>query len=246
MAGISDLIAQAAQRYGQAPGVLTRIGQLESGLRPGVKNPRSSAGGLFQFIDSTAAQYGLANRYDPNAAADAGARLLRDNAALLTSRLGRPPTGPELYLAHQQGGGGASKILANPGGDAAATVGAKAVTLNGGRLGMTNGQFANLWANKFNGAKGTAMTMPPGTNGTYAGPQVGTGVPSMVGAPISQELGDAVAAMGRGNATAVLATAALQPMQDFALRQQREEEEARERKRALYGERGGALAGLYG
>lgn len=111
--GLSDFGKIEAQ-YGLPEGYLSRTAQIESGMNPGAQNPNSSAGGLFQFIDSTASAYGLQDRFDPAQATDAAARLAKDNAASLRKVLGREPTAAELYLAHQQGGGGAAKLLANP------------------------------------------------------------------------------------------------------------------------------------
>lgn len=138
------------RQYGLPGGYLERTAQIESAMNPNAKNPRSSAGGLFQFINSTAKAYGLADRYDPAQATDAASRLARDNQRHLRRTLGREPTAAELYLAHQQGAGGAAKLLSNPNGRAVDTVGGAAIRLNGGNSNMTNQQFANLWLNKFN------------------------------------------------------------------------------------------------
>lgn len=162
---IEDYISQAARRYGIDPMTMIRIAQIESAMNPNAKNPRSSAGGLFQFIDGTAKQMGLRNRFDPQEAADAAARLAAQNAQFLQSRIGRQPTGAELYLAHQQGAGGAAKILGNPNAPAESVVGRQAVALNGGKPGMTAADFAALWTNKFN--KGSVPTAQP-TNSVAA------------------------------------------------------------------------------
>ncbi|QIE47396.1 lytic transglycosylase domain-containing protein [Pseudohalocynthiibacter aestuariivivens] len=138
------------RREGLPAGYLHRTAQIESGLNPNAKNPRSSAGGLFQFIDSTARQYGLSDRYDPTQATDAASRLAADNAAYLRRKLGREPTAAELYLAHQQGAGGAAKLLRDPNRPATDVVSSAAIRLNGGNTDMTAGQFAGLWINKFN------------------------------------------------------------------------------------------------
>lgn len=161
-ADIDAVIVAKAAQYGVPADALRRTAMLESGGNPNAKNPGSSAGGLFQFIDSTAKAYGLRNRFDVNEASDAAARLMRDNAAHLSKVLGRAPTDAELYLAHQQGPGGAAKLLGNPGGDAVATVGADAVRLNGGRAGMTNADFAGIWLKKAGGgvASPAAAAMP--------------------------------------------------------------------------------------
>lgn len=168
--GILSAINSAASQYGVSPEALQRIAWLESRGNPAAKNPKSSAGGLFQFIDSTAGQYGLQDRYDPAQAADAGARLARDNAAHLRRVLGRDPTPGELYLAHQQGAGGATKLLSNPTARAADLVGADAVALNGGRPDMTAAEFAGLWLSKAGDVQPEGQpASQPQTNG---GPQM--------------------------------------------------------------------------
>ena len=148
---IRSVITDAANRHGIDPMAMLMIAQLESGGNPNASNPKSSAEGLYQFIDSTAKQYGLENKRLPGPASDAAARLARDNTAILTKALGRAPTREELYLAHQQGAGGASKLLSNPLAPAASLVGENAVRLNGGNAGMTAQEFANLWLNKASG-----------------------------------------------------------------------------------------------
>lgn len=145
-----DIFARKEAELGLPPGYLQRTAAVESSMNPNAKNPNSSAGGLFQFIDSTAKQYGLANKFDPVAATDAAARLAADNKKILASALGREPTAGELYLAHQQGAGGAAKMLANPNAPAEAVVGPEAARLNGG-AGLTAGQFAQKWISKIDG-----------------------------------------------------------------------------------------------
>lgn len=143
--------AKLETTYGLPQGYLARTAQIESGGNPNAQNPNSSAGGAFQFIDSTARQYGLTDKTDPIASADAAARLARDNKAALTRALGREPTAGELYLAHQQGAQGAASLILNQNAPAAGIVGQDAVALNGGSASMTGGQFANKWLAKFGG-----------------------------------------------------------------------------------------------
>lgn len=152
---LGSIINEAAGRYNVDPAALSVIAQIESGGNINAKNPNSSAGGPFQFIDSTAKQYGLQDRFDPVQASDAAARLTRDNAAVLTKALGRAPTAGELYLAHQQGSGGAAKLLSNPNARAIDIVGRDAVRLNGGDENMTALSFANKWINKADKLMGT-------------------------------------------------------------------------------------------
>jgi len=145
---IADIIARAAEKYGLDPSTMQRIAQIESGMNPRAQNPNSSAGGLFQFIDSTAKDYGLTDKMDAVQSAYAAARLAADNREYLRKTLGRDPTAGELYLAHQQGAGGAAKILQNPNALAVDVVGQDAVRLNGGKPDMTAGEFARLWTRK--------------------------------------------------------------------------------------------------
>jgi len=142
---------------GLPQGYLERTAFIESKGNPNAKNPKSSAGGLFQFIDGTAKQYGVKDRFDPVQATDGAVDLAVDNKRKLTAALGREPTGAELYLAHQQGGTGASRLLSNPTAKAVDIVGAEAVRLNGGNADMTAGEFANLWLDKYNNTR----TIPP-------------------------------------------------------------------------------------
>jgi Transglycosylase SLT domain len=145
---IRDVITAAAGRYGVSPTALLRVADLESNFDPKAKNPKSSASGLFQGIDTTHAQYGVADPFDEEQSADFGARLMRDNTNYLRKKLGRDPTVGELYLAHQQGAAGALRLLENPNARAVNIVGADAVTLNGGDAEMTAAEFAQLWTAK--------------------------------------------------------------------------------------------------
>lgn len=158
----------AEESYGLPAGYLSRTAQIESSGNPNAKNPNSTASGLFQFLSGTAKEYGLNNPFDPVASTDAAARLARDNASTLRRTLGRDPTAGELYLAHQQGGGGAAKLLRNPNALARDIVGIDAVRLNGGSADMTAGEFANIWVSKFGKGGGTpsnSTTMPDAGNG---------------------------------------------------------------------------------
>ncbi len=147
----STVYSQYEKQYGLPEGTLMHIAGIESTYGSDLVNDNSTARGPFQFINSTRDQYGLDAKsvMDPLASGDAAARLARDNAAALKQKLGRDPTIGELYLAHQQGSGGAAKLLANPTALASNLVGRKAVALNGGNPDTTTAeQFARLWLNK--------------------------------------------------------------------------------------------------
>ncbi|WP_375616851.1 transglycosylase SLT domain-containing protein [Bartonella sp. AP58NXGY] len=140
---VKSAISQAAQKYGLPESFLERVAMIESKGNPNARNSKSSAGGLYQFLDSTAKQYQLNNKFDPFQATDAMARLTKDNTRYLTTALGREPTPAELYLAHQQGPAGAVKLIKNPHIPASQLLGRQAVTLNGGRMEATAGDFVN-------------------------------------------------------------------------------------------------------
>jgi hypothetical protein len=155
--------SELEQRFRIPTQFLSRTEQLESSGNVRAYHPVSKAAGPFQFIPSTAKQYGLTDPYNRDLAAEAAARLASDNASVLRNRLGRDPSAAELYLAHQQGASGAAALLANPNAPAASIVGEKAVTLNRGRPDMTAGEFASMWLNKFEGNanKPTVTPMDP-------------------------------------------------------------------------------------
>lgn len=151
-ADLKGLFDDATQRYELPPGYLQGTAFIESRYNPNAKNPKSSAGGLFQQIDSNWKEYGVpgASRFDPVASTEAAAKFAAQNRDRLVRALGREPTAGELYLAHQQGPGGAIGLLTNPNASAASVVGSRAVALNGGDpSSMTAGEFASKWINRF-------------------------------------------------------------------------------------------------
>lgn len=175
---VVSAIDAAAQKYGVDPTALLTIAYIETGgsYDPFSKNPSSSAKGLFQFVNKTGKQYGLSGKdaYDVDKAADAAARLMRDNQSYLARVLGRDPTLEELYLAHQQGAGGAAQILTSPAGAIAInTLGYDEVYKNVPRKPgeserafvdrvsrMTMQEFGSIWTNK---ARTVSQTrLPPG------------------------------------------------------------------------------------
>ncbi|WP_420104509.1 transglycosylase SLT domain-containing protein [Bosea sp. (in: a-proteobacteria)] len=163
-ADVSGVITAAADRYGISRNYALRVAHIESRFDPNAINGGSKATGLFQFIPSTWKSYGAGqSALDPSANADAAMRLTVANRDQLRRSLGREPTEGELYLAHQQGAGGAAKLLAAPNVRAVDVVGERAVLGNGGTLDMTAGQFAQKWIRKVDGAGGVSMPAAPYT-----------------------------------------------------------------------------------
>lgn len=239
---LASLFAQTEQKYNLPSGYLSRTAQIESSSNPRAKNPNSSAAGLFQFIDSTARQYGLTDPYDPIAATDAAGRLARDNAGHLQGVLKRPPTAAELYLAHQQGAGGAASLLSNPSAAASGTVGGAAVGLNGGSAGQSAGDFAGMWLDKFGGGGG-------GAPAPTAAPDIGMPISTpALGAPpdITAAMGLMPGGSAQPGGGMLLGDIAAQFMAGQQQKQadRRAEQEAEEVRRAAL--LGGGVASLYG
>lgn len=163
-------LAQAAAPYGISENYMVRTQQLENPRMVTTTN-QAGASGPFQFIPSTAKQYGLKNPLDLAESADAAARLAADNKRFLMSSLGRFPTDAELYIAHQQGAGGAAALLSHPTMTAAEALqtipkyagkpgaAAEAIRQNGGDPNAPAAAFTSMWATKFNGSAGAATSL---------------------------------------------------------------------------------------
>lgn len=172
MLDIGQIIRDRAAANGVDPALLARIAQVESNNNPNAGSDSSSAKGLFQFTKGTADRYGLANPYDPAASADAGARLLKDNASGLASA-GLETSPGALYLAHFAGLGGARKLLtADPGTPAVDVLGGAAVKANPFLAKMTVADLKN-WAG---GKMGDAGAASAPTNPQTASPSQPTGM----------------------------------------------------------------------
>lgn len=134
---------------------LARTIQIESSGNPNVQpppglSPAHTPIGLGQFIPATWAAYGQGDPHDPEASIMATQNYAAANAQQLTRALGRAPTDPELYLAHQQGPIGATRLLTNPMARAGDIVGDAAISRNGGDPNAPAYVFTSMWTNKFN------------------------------------------------------------------------------------------------
>jgi len=180
----ADYLRKIEQQYNLPEGYLARTRQIESRNGQNTYNPKSGAAGDFQFIPSTAKAYGLSDPYDFHQSADAAGRFARDNANVLRNRLGRDPSAGELYLAHQQGAGGASKLLANPDAPAGQLLGTKAVAWNGGDPNAPASQFAAKWLAKF--SDGSTPATPQAQANSTVTPDT-TNVPGFMKDPMDNE-----------------------------------------------------------
>lgn len=81
-----DVIADAARKENVDPRILWTIAHNETRFRPWLTSPKN-AQGMMQFMPATAARFGLAEPYDPNASVYAAARYVKYLGRLFDWRL---------------------------------------------------------------------------------------------------------------------------------------------------------------
>lgn len=145
--------SQLEQEYDLPTGFLATTASIESSLGKNMSNNLSSAKGMFGFIDSTAKQYDV-DVYDWKSSSLGAAKLAAANKKSLHERLNKTDiSGAELYLAHQQGAGGAASLLSRPTAMAVDVVGTKAISNNvpSDKKGttFTAQQFSDLYFDKY-------------------------------------------------------------------------------------------------
>lgn len=106
---VREKIVRKAAAAGVDPQHLMAMAQMESGGNTYAVSSTGAAG-LFQFTGGTGKAYGITNRFDEDQNIDAAIRLYKDNKAALEKR-GEKATLENIYLAHQQGAGGAANLL---------------------------------------------------------------------------------------------------------------------------------------
>ena len=145
---IMELIIEESKESGIDPEFLLTMANIESAFNPNARNKYSGAAGLYQFVPSTARAYGLKNPYDPKQAIRSVIKFTEANAAIL-ARSGIPVNGANLYLAHQQGAGGAVALYrsAARGTPLDRTI-RRNIDANGGR-GLSAKQFIDLWKRNY-------------------------------------------------------------------------------------------------
>lgn len=119
----------------------------------------SGADGIMQFVPSTAKHYNV-DTTSIDSSLDGAARLAMDNQAALQKAGIDSPTGSQLYLAHQQGAGGAAALINNPNLTAQQALEKAGLTpaqafshikSNGGDPNKPAQDFINHWDSKYNG-----------------------------------------------------------------------------------------------
>jgi len=151
---LDQAISNASAKYNVPADYLRVTSMIESNGGRNMGPSSTGAKGAFQFVGSTARAMGLDDPMDFQQSADAAARLALYNKDQLEQILGRKVGWDEVYLAHQQGAGGAATLLGNPDKKAADLVGARAVQVNGGTADMTGAEFSNKWLSKYRSMAG--------------------------------------------------------------------------------------------
>ncbi|MDJ0513015.1 MAG: hypothetical protein QNJ62_06195 [Methyloceanibacter sp.] len=170
-----ELRRQVLQEQEGTGSFVDKVVGVESGGNPNAKNPKSTATGLGQFIDSTwmstvtkhrpdllqgrtRAQV-LALRANPQISREMIAALANDNAKYLESA-GQLPTEGNLYLAHFAGPAGAVAVLRAPREASAVSVlGTAVVKANPFLKGKTAGWVVD-WAARKMGGKSAGSAIP--------------------------------------------------------------------------------------
>lgn len=151
------LFSGLERKYGLPEGYLSGAGAIESRYNPNAHRPGSQYMGMFQLGQGVRDTYGVSNPYDMTQNAEGAAQYARDNAKILTRKLGREPTPGELYIAHQQGAGGATKLLTHPNDRAGSLISDKYVAANGGDPNGPASAFVEKFANRFTGGRSPLM-----------------------------------------------------------------------------------------
>jgi len=169
----NEIMANLERKYNLPSGYLARTWQIESNSGKNLYNKNSGAAGHFQFMPDTAKDYNLRDPYSFEASADAAARLAVNNRKVLARAGIENPSAAQLYLAHQQGAGGATQLLASGDRPATSVVGKKAVLWNAGDEAVTGPGFAQQIMAKFEGTQPPKTTAAPAQQASAASSPMG-------------------------------------------------------------------------
>jgi hypothetical protein len=163
---VDEAIRSTAKSAGMDPAHWKAIAGIESSFDPNVVN-QYGYGGLYQMGKKEWATYGEGkNIRDPQANAEAAARLATHNIELFRKAKGRDPNADEIYLMHQQG----PEFYTDPG-----SIPARHLMTNipkGSSLAKlgrvpTLSEFETYWSQRVE--QGAAKYAKPGTSGQFAG-----------------------------------------------------------------------------
>lgn len=146
-----EVINRVSAQSGVDPTMMKTMAWIESRFNEKAYN-KSSASGVYQFVNGTARQYGLSGQqFDPEANTKAYVKLLNDNMAAL-KRYGIQVSAANLYLAHQQGSGGLKQIMDEASGKGAMSDTVRRNMLNNRPDNMSGtgaGDFLAAWQSKY-------------------------------------------------------------------------------------------------
>lgn len=109
-AAIQDAIRRAAEAYGIDPATALAYADRESSFRPTARNS-STIRGLYQMKGDLRAKYGVGDSDDIDTQVQGFGRLLADNKAAMSKRLGREVTDAEAYAGHHFGAGRGARMF---------------------------------------------------------------------------------------------------------------------------------------
>jgi hypothetical protein len=224
---VGDQMRTAAAGMNATPAESAYLNQ--AAIKESAGNPRAQNGSstsLFQMHPDTFAAGGGGNINNVGDQTRATLTLARQNGPALQRVLGRAPTSGELYLAHQQGLGGAKALLsagedmtavqaltpvyAKQYGPRAAHVATQAVVRNGGDANMSAAQFAQHVEGYFGGGGGQVSAgqgaMGGGSTAGVAPAAGGPGTVIFRGANVGAPAGPDAAAIKGLTGPAYLAT----------------------------------------
>ena len=114
--GMQPLYAQLEMDMGLPRGSMAQMAKIESGGDPNSNRDKSTEyKGLFQLGNAVQKLYGVTDPYDPVQNSYAGAQYAQRHMNAMPSKLGRAPEPWEIYMAHQMGLGGITKLANNRG-----------------------------------------------------------------------------------------------------------------------------------
>lgn len=173
---IPTRIAEVAQANNIDPTTALTTAAIESRFGQNV----GSRGNIFQLGRTEWASVGGGRMGDTDTDIRNGVAFLGQKQQELASALGRDPQPWEIYLAHQQGTGGAVALLSNPDKPAGQVVPAQNISANGGDPSAPSSSFVNKWRATFQ--RTAARIGGSGTSATAATPDT-----------FDQAIGDSIA-----------------------------------------------------
>lgn len=149
---IQAKINMYAKMYGEDPDGLMAIAQQESDFNPNAVSPSGEHIGIFQIGGDFAKDFGVTDPTDIDQNIVGAIRGIRAARQALTPILGREPTYGEIYVAHQQGIGGAKALFSNPNAPAGSLVPSpKNISQNFGNPNAPAKQFTDFWVKRIDG-----------------------------------------------------------------------------------------------